>query len=468
MTSEEFAAENWIDRLAPALRSLADAQKPYLQGYYKENPRVHVVLEKRGGNPSAFLLDDLRDLYAMAYHSKVFGKEEYYAPLCAVLDPVRNILRSHPTLARVASPIIGQDEFWMEILGAGNLTSPADLIAGLMARTAELSGDRFRTAAGELNALLTPAAERGPASVPGELDVGYDAVLFYGLTLKERIDIVDGIVLLPFEQARAFVDESLVEELAPPGAGFHRCWSVGAAVRPFRWRPAFRRTGYESDPEVENPGPFFREAWTFLELLPVAHAAPVLCLATLSPCIDRSAGRLLGRADHSSSLDRGRSAQGFNGFEECPELAPEALAETREAFEKRKSERYARVAPIVGRLAEALARDGRFAGDDRILDVAIALERMYGLDGGEISHKMRTRAAWFLGVDSESRFREMKAVKEFYEARSAIVHNRKKKASWQRDREAFDKGFDIARRTLFKLLHEGPPESWDELVIVGD
>ena len=57
-----------------------------------------------------------------------------------------------------------------------------------MARAAELSGDRFRTAAGELNALLDPAAEkRECAGVPGGLDVGYDAVL--GLTLKERMDM---------------------------------------------------------------------------------------------------------------------------------------------------------------------------------------------------------------------------------------------------------------------------------------
>ena len=239
-------------------------------------------------------------------------------------------------------------------------------------------------------------------------------------------------------------------------------------VRPFRWRPAFRRTGYEGEPELETPWPFLREAWIFLELLAVAHAVPVLCLAILAHCIDRSAGRLLGLADHSGSIDRGRSAQQFDGFDECLELVPEALAEAREAFENRKSERYEGMAPIVGRLAEALARDGRFAGDDKILAVAIALERMYGLDGGEISHKMRTRVAWFLGVDAESRFREMKTVKEFYEARSAIVHNRKKKVSWQRNHEAFDKGFDIARRTLFKLLHEDPPENWDELVIAGN
>ena len=125
------------------------------------------------------------------------------------------------------------------------------------------------------------------------------------------------------------------------------------------------------------------------------------------------------------------------------------------------------MAPIVGRLAEALGRDGRFAVEDRILDVAIALERMYQLDGGEISHKMRTRVAWILGADAESRRREMKAVKEFYEARSAIVHNRKRKEVTQRQHDAFVKGFDIARRSLFKLLREEPPEDWDALVIGG-
>ncbi len=468
MTSEEFAAGDWIDRLAQALRDLSGAQEPYLQEYCRQNPRVHVSRGRRDGDAPAFPLDDLRDLYAMARHSNVFGEEEYYAPLRAVLDPVRHILRSHPTLARVVSRIVGRDEFWMKILNTGSSTSLTDLIAGLLARAAELSGDRFRTAAGELNALLAPSTERGPAGMLGELDVGYDAVLFYGLTLKERIDVVDGMVLLPFEQTREFVDERLVQELAPPAAGSQGWRSVGAAVRPFRWRPAFRRTGYEGEPDLENPWPFFRETRIFLELLAVAHATPVLRLATLAHCIDRSAGRLLGRADHRGSLDRGRSAPGFDGFEVSPELAPEALAEAREAFENRKSERYARVAPIVGRLSEALARDGRFADNDRIVDVAIALEQMYDLPQTKISRKLRSRVSFYLGTDAESRERVKESVKEFYDARSDIVHSRSGNLSPQRSLEAFGKGFDIARRTLFKLLHEGRPENWDELVIASD
>ena len=219
MQSTEFGAGDWTERLARALGKLSAGQEPYLQEYYRQHPRGHVLFEEQGGKQPAFALDDCRDLYAMAYHSHILGEWKYYAPLSTVLDPARNILRSHPMLARVVSPIIGRDEFWMEILNTGHSTSSGDLIAGLMARAAELSGDRFRTAAGELNAFLDPAPEKRAADgVPGGLDVGYDVVLFYGLTLKERIDIADGMAILPFDQVRTFVDKRLVEELAPQGA----------------------------------------------------------------------------------------------------------------------------------------------------------------------------------------------------------------------------------------------------------
>ena len=462
----EFAAGDWIDRLARALRGLAEAQEPYLQEYWKQNPRVHSAGGGRDGHQPAFPLDDLRDLYAIARHSHVFGVQEHYAPLLAVLDPVRYLLYSHPTLARVRSPIIGKDAFWMQILNAGRSTSAADLIAGLMARAAELSSDRFRAAATELNAFLSQGGQEGSSSGRGDLDVGYDAVLFWGLTLKERVEVADGMVMLPFEQVQTFVDRSVVEELAPPGSGFHRWRSVGAVVRPFRWKPTFSRTGYERGPERTNSEPFFRAAQTFLELLAVMHATPVLRLATLPSCIDRSASRLLGLEHHNGDSHRGRSAHGFDGFDKCPALAPEALAEAQEAFESRQGERYGRMAPIVGRLAEALARDGPFASEDRILDVAIALERLYELDQGKISIELMERAASFLETSTKGRCRVKRDVKKFYNVRSGIVHNRKKPPSAETKADAFPRGFEVAHRSVVKLLREGPPD-WNKIVKKG-
>ena len=451
---------DWIDRLARALGHLAKVQAPYLQKYWDQNPRVHVVSVGRDGERLTFPLDDLRNLYAIARDSKVISDQEHFGSLCTVLDPVRYILLSHPALESVVSRIVGEDQFWIQILNAGHSISLTDLIAGLMARAAELSSDSFQTAAHELNSFLTPGKGEGSASVPGGLDVGYDAVLFYGLTLKERIEIGDGMALLPFEQTQRFVDEDLVKELAPLTAGFNGWESVGAAVRPFRWRPVFSRTGYDAKVKLKPPWDFFRKAQNFLELLAVAHASPVLCLAVLHNCIDRSAGKLLGLGHHNGGINQRRSAQHFDGFDEAPGVKPGALAEAMETFESGKGGGYGKMAPIIGMLAEALARNGRFEDEDRIVDVARALERMYDLPGKKIARTLQNRASQYLETDEKRQTKVKENVKEFYDARSDIVHSRRERVSPQRNRTAFVKGFDIARRSLFKLLREGPPDNW--------
>ena len=467
MTSGGFAAGDWIDRLAGALPGLAEAQERYLSRYREMRLLSHLAPGVHANGAPEFPLGDLHELYARARHSHLLGEREHYAALCAVLDPVRHILIAHPTLARVVGPLVGRDNFYMEILNAGGSTSPTDLIAGLMARAAELPGDRFRKAVRELHAFLSPVREEASAALADGLDAGYDAVLFHGLTVKGRIEVGDGMALLPFEQVRAFVDEELVYELAPPGAGFHGYRSVGALARTYRWRPAFCRAGYERELASHNPLPFLRQAQIFLELLAVAHATPVLGLADLSHRIDQSAGRLLGLERHDGGCRRGRSAQAFDGFEAAPELGREAVVEAREAFANRTGERFGAMAPVVGRLSEALARDGRFAVGDRILDVAIALERMYVLDEGKIGHKLRSRASRFLETDESSRESIGESVRELYDVRSDIVHNRLDRLSPERNHSAFRRGFDVARRSVFRLIREGRPEDWSAVGGVG-
>ena len=438
------------------------AEKPYLPGYRDIRAFLPAIPGVDDGGSPAVRGGELGALYAKAQHSHLLGEEPQYAALNAALDPVRHILLRHPTIARVVGPIIGRDNFYMQVLSSGGSTSPADLAAGLMARAAEHSGDGFRKAAGELHAFLVSPGEEDAPELPDGLDLGYDAVLFHGPAVTERIDVAEDVALLPFEQVRAFVDEEQVHELAPPGAGFHGYRSVGAAAKTYRWRPSFYRAGYERPRDPHDPGPFHRRARVFLDLLAVAHAAPVLPLVELSHRIDRSGGRLLGREGGDLGwYQRGHSARAFNGFEATPELEREALADAREAFGNRASERYRRMAPVVGRLAEALARDGPFAVADRVLDVGIALERMYVLDEGKISRKLRNRAARYLATDAAGQESVRKIALEFYDVRSDIVHNRLHRLTPERVHAAFRKGFDIARRSLFKLLREGPPEDWN-------
>ena len=281
MTEGEFSAGDWLDRLARALPALAEAQKPYLPGCRCRDIRAFVPAipgVDDGGSP-AVRVGELGVLYVMAQHSHLRGEEAHYAALNAALDPVRHILLQHPTIARVVGPIIGRDNFNMQILSSGGSTSPADLAGGLMARAAEHSGDGFLQAAGELHAFLVSPGEEDAPELPDGLDLGYDAVLFHGPAVKERVDVAEDVALLPFKRVRAFVDEKVVHELAPSGAGFHRYRSVGAAARTYRWRPAFHRAGYERADDPHDAGPFHLRARSFLDLL--ARGA---CGARPAPC----------------------------------------------------------------------------------------------------------------------------------------------------------------------------------------
>ena len=298
MTSAGFDAGAWVERLSQLLPALTQAQEPYLREYQERYARVIVL---RDSEPPPFSLEDLRLLYDEVRGSRPWELETHYAPLRAVLNPVRYALLGHPTLERVAvtGRLIGDNRFSMEILGSGGDIYAETLIAGLMARAAEVGDGGFRTALRELNAFLSPTENGAAAEALGDLDEACDLFLFYGLALSERIKVADGMVLLPYEEVLRFADRKIVEQFAPRSAGFHGWRAVGAAVRPFRWRPEFRRRGRLNGPLGPPPPPFFPDAAALLDLLAVSHAARIAPLATLSNRIDGSAGRLLGREEQS-------------------------------------------------------------------------------------------------------------------------------------------------------------------------
>ncbi len=147
------------------------------------------------------------------------------------------------------------------------------------------------------------------------------------------------------------------------------------------------------------------------------------------------------------------------------ELDGDAIEQARRLYAEPERDRYREHGLVISRLSEALSRTGHYAYDDRILDVTIALEQMYELDQGEISFKLKMRAACFLESETEARKRVFKMVGELYKARSAIVHRRSKESSRASKRDAFETGFDVARASVIKLLREGPPRNWNEMVM---
>ena len=457
MTAKVFDFGTWIDRLAAALVDLEEAQGPYLQSYQQQKTRKLVIVN--GQDETPFPLDDLRMVYSSARYSERFDQEAEYARLRSVLDPTRHILLSHPELERVAvaGRTVGENNFWLQMLDSGTRISAGDLIAGLMARAAEVSGDRFRLAAGELNGLLLPDWEK-PADALGNLDAGCDALLFFGLTVPERIDVEAGMSILPFREFRRFVERELVDELAPSGAGIHNWRSLGAVVRPFRWRPRFRRAGSMNEPSRHPGERFFVDARTLLDLIAMSHEVPVVPLASMSNCIDLSAARLLGQSRINLGMLGTWSAGGLDGFREMPIISRASVDEALEAFESRQGARYKRMARSVARLAGALSRTGRFAMQDKVLDVAVTLEGMYKLPRRGKSYKLQKRVANLLGTDALDREQIRETIRRFYKVRSEIVHSGSGEALPFRKETAFAAGFSLARKSLFKLVREGPPE----------
>ena len=100
---------------------------------------------------------------------------------------------------------------------------------------------------------------------------------------------------------------------------------------------------------------------------------------------------------------------------------------------------------------------------DKVVDVVIALEGMYELPKWKKLQKLENRVSGFLGTDADDRRRIRESVRNLYEARSDVVHNGSGEVSAFRNGSAFVTGFDLARRSLFKLLREGVPDNWDEL-----
>ena len=115
----------------------------------------------------------------------------------------------------------------------------------------------------------------------------------------------------------------------------------------------------------------------------------------------------------------------------------------------------------IRRLAGSFSRPGgRFGKEDRVLDVAIALEVLYG---GKTGHTLAQRAAALLGANVEEQKLTYDRAKGFYEVRSGIVHWKTSPSPDTLDRE-IQIGQELARHTLISLLNRNTPLLWADVM----
>lgn len=107
---------------------------------------------------------------------------------------------------------------------------------------------------------------------------------------------------------------------------------------------------------------------------------------------------------------------------------------------------------------------------DRFIDLRIALECLYlqavnnENDRGEKRFRLSLTGAWHLGDDLEERKRIRRKLGKAYDAASAAVHGGDFKNE-DKKQELLSDAQDLCRRGILKLLKEGAPRDWGDLIL---
>ncbi len=442
--------------MASALDTLSTVQNPFLVNYWRTNG-YPTQITFNGQDETPFPTDDLFHLYESARHAEQFGNAEYYQPLRTALDPVRGVLRSHPVLARALGPMIGNDDVHIGILNGSSLTGLSQIIVGQMKLRKVRKKRSFEETAADLNALLQLAAARRRSPLSSDLDLGLDIALFHGININDKVDLGEGYSLIPYSQLTEYVDKEWLEDLAPDHMRSRRWQSICAVVHPFRWQPSIRAKNLEIVESTRRVPPLFHR-WTqeFANLLAVCTGKPLTWITSVEGAVQRSACDLLGIPHRAGTTHRGRSINHlYDPFKKNDITDTALIEETRSLFAKRRDTAYPELAPCIQRLAEALSRDGRYATEDKVLDLAVVFERLFKPSPKRISGDLQDAVADLLGTNAVSKDLLRKTVKHFYDVRSAIIHGpsdeRKKRLRTEMG-EASKNGSEIARQSLMKKL----------------
>ena len=463
-----FDGGDWVKCLLGALGRVDEVESEY-RDKLAERCRLQEEAEREPpyGYGASDPAGDRRRLYQAVRYSKGGDADRRYEPLRSALRDAENVLGRHPAVAAVLKADARWEELVVRTLDGDHVTTRLAMVAGLLCRAREAGEKGLEIASRELKSLLDRSPDGECGSGSDVLTTGYDVSVLYGLHLVAEFEIADNLKAVPVEQTEGFVDQDMVRNVAPPWVGGNGWEGVSVVLEAVPWKPVLLSPGDRTERPDNPKGSFIGEGCDFVELLSVLHGAPMVSLASFPDCMHRTALLLLGIPREPGSMGVTPWERVYANLGEPRALDRGALEQARRLLSEPARGRHRAYGPVISRLYEAVARTGQYAEDDRILDVVIALEQLYELDQGEISFKLRIRAACFLESETQARLCVFRKVGKLYDARSRIVHRRTKESSREAKEEAFENGFDVARDSVIKLLLEGPPRDWNEIVMGG-
>ena len=466
-----FNAADWIGRLAAVLEDVAAQARPAFP-FSPETPHYGPLDEYW---PS--IHRQYRDLAARAKHDPAAAKLFAESHLWLKSDPAeaRAILREHPLLR---PGLIGSGKRE----GVGFMLPTHDwfhvdlksLVSHLAKRAMKDSGEQ---AAQLLHRYLTAGAE---ANLPA-----YEIALLHGLKLDRRFDLGSEAYLAPYEDAKATYGLPDEPEKWLNGAGrnpsrSNRPVSTAALVRSLRWGPGVApppdgdfsnkshracapkvKYRFPGDYEIDLANRFSDDNKVLVDLLSIATRSPLIShtsFVRVAKWVEElDPNFAFGFRSSSAYLSDAWPKE--HQFCQHDAAAFAALANRWCTYRGKRDV----IDLAIRRLAASFARvGGPFSAEDRILDVSIALEIMYGPIKQQLAQQLAARAERLLGQTPDKRDWISNTVKSFYGVRSAIVHGKKKiKGGRRAIDKALEDGRDLACLTLAELLSRGPVRDWD-------
>ena len=399
-----------------------------------------------------------RDLAARAKCDPAASKQFEESHLWVRTYPAEAIaiLRAHP-LMKPGLEGAGENEgVRLRVLNRGHRPDLKWLVSCLAKLSVKEGGEE---AARRWHRYLTAGANRAiPCS---------EITVIHGLAVKTRFNLDAGAYVAPYEEARA--EFGLPDEPEPSPKTSHP--DVAVLVRTLEYGPCVvppDDLAYPPDLQVTYRFPSHYQVdlegwWDDSRLL-----VDVFSIAKQVPLLSRT--RYVRLAGWIEEMDPNFAfgTQESGGF--VSDMWPRGADLSKDdvvAF--LELARGWRTYPnrtdawnlAIRRLAGSFSRPGgRFGKEDRVLDVAIALEVLYG---GKTGHTLAQRAAAVLGANADEQKLTYDRAKGFYEVRSGIVHWKTSPSPDTLDRE-LQIGQELARHTLISLLNRNTPLFWADVM----
>ena len=300
---------------------------------------------------------------------------------------------------------------------------------------------------------------------------GYGVVFFAGLKLESRWDITPGLFAIPYDEIWSYCSENLKQSVEfvlfdqpAIGSTFFNREHVTVLMTALDWDSLIS----EGNLVAQNDLRFQIEI-----METVVDRGLLIVGETKSPAI-WTEDLISPGVSKCVFYDPGTHLINYIIGEELTVNVKQEIVRTLNAIAKLDATDRNIVSLAIRRYSKALSRSGRFRQEDCILDIAIALEIVYGLDRGELTHKLSTRAGWYLGKDYKDRNQIRDKIKRFYNLRSCIVHGMKTSRGCKKVisdlTDLYNQTRNTVRQTILKHIEGGriPKEDrWNVITMGG-